>query len=686
MRHIGVIAAAMVLAAVFCVLPLAGGVSEYAAAAESYTETVDGVTYTYDLPDPDADEASITSADLNGKTECIVPQTLGGHPVTDLRKQAFSGKTGLKKVALPDGIKTVEVEAFDGCTSLEEIDIATTTKFVGEPVQMVNRLYVSFLGRVPSLMRVEAAEDNPRFKAKGGILFSKDGTELIVYPAAYPGKVYEVPAKITRIEHGAFCQTQNLEEIRLDADLIRFAHTKPFAECAGIKTVNLISGGEYLIRRNDLGVNQTLGWACGLEPEEFKADGNSLFAVRDGVLYSADMTALAGYPAGKDADLFIVPDGTKYIKYYAFYGSRIKAVDLPGSLESIDRFAFRNCTGLETVTIPNLVARICGAFSGCTSLREIVIPPRTEVEDEGVPAVPEHTVIKGEEGSCAQKYASKTGRYFEAVTIERYENRIEIPSVGAADISMTCGQAAKEITAYSKSALTYTVSDESILRLSQTKEGRTYIEPLKAGTATVTVTAEADDAYKDCQKAFTVRVGKAAQSISVEKTSISGAVGKKRPIGASAEGALSYKSSNTAVATVSKDGAVTFRKPGTATVTITAAQTDTMKAAKRTVTVKAFLAAPKLYGRAKRNGWEKRGKVKLTWNKVQGATQVQLYVRYPGTKKYQKVMTRTAKLKSVTHKGLRLKKRYRYKVRVRTKVGGKYVYSRFSNVISVRCR
>ena len=102
--------------------------------------------------------------------------------------------------------------------------------------------------------------------------------------------------------------------------------------------------------------------------------------------------------------------------------------------------------------------------------------------------------------------------------------------------------------------------------------------------------------------------------------------------------------------------------------------------AEKKIGVKTYLAKPKLSAMAK------SGKTKLSWKKVPAASQVQVYVKYPGKKKYEKVLTRSAKLRSVTHKGMKKGRVYRYKVRMRTKTGGRYVYSKYSNVVKVRAR
>jgi uncharacterized protein YjdB len=77
-----------------------------------------------------------------------------------------------------------------------------------------------------------------------------------------------------------------------------------------------------------------------------------------------------------------------------------------------------------------------------------------------------------------------------------------------------------------------------------------------------------------------------AQTITTGADSYSKAYGAKAfNLNAQAEGELSYKSSNTKVATVDANGKVTVKGVGTATITITAAETDTALAATKTVKV-----------------------------------------------------------------------------------------------------
>ena len=123
------------------------------------------------------------------------------------------------------------------------------------------------------------------------------------------------------------------------------------------------------------------------------------------------------------------------------------------------------------------------------------------------------------------------------------------------------------------------------------------------------------------------------------KTSYTVALGSKAfSLGAKAPGKLTYKSSNTKVAVVDKNGKVTVKAVGNAKITISAASSSNYNAASKTVTIKVTKPAPTIkvkttsvtvkYANLKKKaqtvalGASVNSKGTLTYQKVSGSSAV----------------------------------------------------------------
>ena len=81
-------------------------------------------------------EATITKY-ANYSTEYVevtVPSTIGGYPVTAIGDGAFSGRSTVISVTLPDSVVDIEDHAFWHCRSIESIKIGKNVKSIGEQV------------------------------------------------------------------------------------------------------------------------------------------------------------------------------------------------------------------------------------------------------------------------------------------------------------------------------------------------------------------------------------------------------------------------------------------------------------------------------------------------------------------------------------------------------------------------
>ena len=67
--------------------------------------------------------------------------------------------------------------------------------------------------------QINVAQDNTLYSSKDGVLFSKDGKELILCPKAKPEESYAIPSGVTMIHPRAFYQCANLTEITVEDTL-----------------------------------------------------------------------------------------------------------------------------------------------------------------------------------------------------------------------------------------------------------------------------------------------------------------------------------------------------------------------------------------------------------------------------------------------------------------------------------
>lgn len=74
--------------------------------AARYTETVNGITWTYTISNGEASVGGYSSPAVSPTTSgsIVVPSTLGGRPVTSIGYSAFSGCSGLTSVTIPGSV------------------------------------------------------------------------------------------------------------------------------------------------------------------------------------------------------------------------------------------------------------------------------------------------------------------------------------------------------------------------------------------------------------------------------------------------------------------------------------------------------------------------------------------------------------------------------------------------------
>ena len=104
--------------------------------AHALTEVVDGIEWTFTISN---DEATIGTGKQNIaaiSTEqvgpIVIPETLGGVPVTTIGDKAFYYCTRISLVKLPSTVNKIGNGAFDGCSSLTSVNIPNGVTFIGD--------------------------------------------------------------------------------------------------------------------------------------------------------------------------------------------------------------------------------------------------------------------------------------------------------------------------------------------------------------------------------------------------------------------------------------------------------------------------------------------------------------------------------------------------------------------------
>lgn len=256
-------------------------------------------------------------------------------------------------------------------------------------------------------------ESNEYFCAdEFGVLFDKDKTKVIKYPAASEMTEYVVPDTVTIVGYCAFNHCDNLRTVVLGNSVSEISQ-EAFYMCDNLESINFPEGLERIskeafsscekLSNADLPMSLTEIGQRAFTNTAIKSfyisknvktiyeagqallskalvsievsEENLYFSSDDnGVLYNKDKTTLLKYPDCLENEKFVVPDGVKSIGVYALSSDYLKEVILPESVLSFYSDAFTGC-GINRIEIPAGVKSISdSAFLYCDNLKEVFLP------------------------------------------------------------------------------------------------------------------------------------------------------------------------------------------------------------------------------------------------------------------------------------------------------------------------
>ena len=327
-------------------------------------ETVATYTYTVETDsDTGKDYASITGYTGNPSVLAI-PETLDGYTVKKIANSAFAKKTSLKAVTLPDTVTVIGTFAFDGCTNLSDVSLSKNLQKLG----------VHAFRDCKSLIEIEipkSLEEVVSFSGSGpsGGPFCNSGLTSVTFEAGTDKVVGEL-----------FWDAYNLENVAL-LDTMTTIGDNAFYECKSLREIKLLNkltaiGAEAFEDCTALESIDIPDTVTKIGTRAF--DGcNSLAAVK----LSEKLKTIPSYAFNGCSSLTVIklPENLNSIEANAFQGSGLQAVTIPASCAAVGSNAFAGCKGLATVTLQQGVKTIGSyCFNGCTALENITIPDTVE--------------------------------------------------------------------------------------------------------------------------------------------------------------------------------------------------------------------------------------------------------------------------------------------------------------------
>ena len=371
--------------------------------------------------------------------------------VTTVGNSAFYRCKNLKNIEIPEGVTKIDGSAFIFCSSLEQIKLPQSLTSIGSGVfgdctslisiELPDNAIISsstFRG-CKNLSKIVLSDTNNNYIVKNGILYNKNMTRILCYPAGIKDTEFFVPDTVKTIGDFAFYGTKALESINIP-DSVTNIGTDAFGECSGLK--------EVVIPDSVTSMGEAVFYKC-----------TSLEKVKLSVNITMPNPAVFQYCSNLKE--VVLSENMRFLGDFMFsYCTQLTNIVLLDTLTSVLRSAFQNCDNLKNITVPKNV----------TTIQDYAFGYYYDEQSATYKKYDDFT-ISGYAGSKAQEYAEANGIRFielnekettDGIKIEYSKDDSSIGGDNEERISLESRQLTESDEEYSKIDFTGKIEDSDV--------------------------------------------------------------------------------------------------------------------------------------------------------------------------------------------------------------------------------
>lgn len=399
-------------------------------------------------------ENAVIVSYYGGETKLVIPDELGGHPVTAIKERAFKG-TAVTEITLPESLTSIGAYVFEDCSQLYRVKVLSKTVAFDDMTFGGTSSNLTILCYSDSTALEHALEMGIPYSILDGLdgeytdgdwSWKIENGETTI--TKYTGTAQEIyltemimGSPIVAIGVDAFRTNSSLEKIVMP-DTVKTIGMYAFGYCDNLSSVTLPEGL--------VGIGQNAFRACYklkeiTIPDSVTSISSGAFQYCTGltkVKLPSNLTSISAncFQRCRALTSIELPVSLTSIGNSAFYESGLTEIDIPGNVTSIGQEAFWDCTALKEIYIPDSVTEIsygfakgCTAlesvylmdgvttigwyaFEGCTKLKSVRIPESvTSIGTGAFDNVHADFAISGYEDGYAQSYALENGFTFVAL-------------------------------------------------------------------------------------------------------------------------------------------------------------------------------------------------------------------------------------------------------------------------------